>query len=123
MNTKPDIVVRLCDPWLDISTAPKDGTPIQAEIPGHGSDNIIAWSFGLADANAEICGGWHFIGDKEPPDDWTDGVCWAVNADGRKSTEPTLGNYHHHREAVMAHEPKRKKARPRWRPETGRAII
>lgn len=89
MTNDTDIVVRLCDPWLDISTAPKDGTPIQAEIPGHGSDNIIAWSFGLADANAEICGGWHFIGDKEPPDDWTDGVCWAVNADGRKSTEPT----------------------------------
>lgn len=30
--------------WRDIATSPKDGTCIQAKIPGHGSDNIIAWS-------------------------------------------------------------------------------
>ena len=29
--------------WQPIETAPKDGTPIQARIPGHGEDNVIEW--------------------------------------------------------------------------------
>lgn len=29
--------------WQPMETAPKDGAPIQAKIPGHGSDNIIQW--------------------------------------------------------------------------------
>ena len=35
--------------WQDISTAPKDGTAFQARIPGHGQDNIIAWTDALLD--------------------------------------------------------------------------
>lgn len=74
--------------WQPIETAPKDGTPIQARIPGHGSDNIIAWFDGILDAAGEDCGGWQFVTDQEPPDDWTDGVCWAVNESGAASTLP-----------------------------------
>lgn len=29
--------------WFPMETAPRDGTPIQAKIPGNGSDNIIRW--------------------------------------------------------------------------------
>lgn len=75
--------------WQDISTAPKDGTPIQVKIPGNGSDNIVAWTGGLLDSDENYCGGWTFVEDQEPPDDWTDGICWAVNEDGVRSTWPT----------------------------------
>jgi hypothetical protein len=71
-----------------ISTAPKDGTWIQAEIPGHGSDNVIAWMDGLTDSEGNTCGGWSFVTEQEPPDCWTDGVCWAVNEDGAASITP-----------------------------------
>lgn len=73
----------------DMENAPRDGTPIQAKIPGHGSDNIIAWGGGLMDSDGETCGGWLFFGENEPPECWTDGVCWAVNADGKPSVQPT----------------------------------
>jgi hypothetical protein len=75
--------------WQPIETAPRDGTPFQAKIPGNGSDNIIAWTAGLIDSDENDCGGWAFVEDQEPPDDWTDGICWAVNEDGKPSTKPT----------------------------------
>lgn len=75
--------------WQPIETAPKDGTPIKAIIPGSGQDNIIAWFHGLLDCDGEECGGWYFIAEWDPPADWTDGVCWARNEDGLQSTEPT----------------------------------
>lgn len=75
--------------WLPISSAPRDGTAIQARIPGHGEDNIIAWFDGLLDDQERDCGGWHFVEDQEPPDCWTDGVCWETNADGVASVKPT----------------------------------
>lgn len=75
--------------WQDISTAPKDGTSVQARIPGHGEDNVISWQEGLVDEDENSCGGWHFMGNGEPPDDWTDGICWASNEDDKPSTQPT----------------------------------
>ena len=75
--------------WRPISEAPKDGTAIQARIPGSGDDNIIAWHEGLIDSNNRSCGGWSFVSDQEPPESWTDGVCWEVNEDGERSTQPT----------------------------------
>jgi len=75
--------------WKPIETAPRDGTPIQAMIPGHGSDNIIAWDGGFEDEKGEDVFTWVFVEDQEPPDDWTDGVCWGVNDAGNPSTKPT----------------------------------
>jgi hypothetical protein len=76
--------------WEPIETAPKDGTPIQAKIPGNGSDNVIFWMCGLLDADENDCGGWAFAHEEqEPPDCWTDGVCWEVNGDGVPSVKPT----------------------------------
>ena len=75
--------------WQTMETAPTDGTPIQAKIPGNGSDNVIAWTDGLIDSNEAPCGGWHFVSEQEPPDSWTDGVCWEVNEDGEQSVKPT----------------------------------
>lgn len=77
--------------WQPIETAPKDGTPIQARIPGYGQDNIIAWILGgFFDSDGEETGCWCFVEEgQEPPDDWTDGVCWEVNGDEVRSTFPT----------------------------------
>lgn len=76
--------------WLPIESAPKDGTWIQARIPGHGEDNIILWvADALEDGNGS-CGAWAFaLEDQEPPDCWSDGWCWAVNEDGVRSAWPT----------------------------------
>lgn len=67
-----------------ISEAPHDGTPIQAVIPGNGSDNIIAWEMLGPD-----WGGWCFVEDQEPPDCWTDGICWEINENLEQSVQPT----------------------------------
>jgi hypothetical protein len=75
--------------WQPSETAPKDGTPFQARIPGHGEDNVIAWTDNLLDEWENDCGGWFFAEEQEPPDCWSDGVCWEVNADGQKSVHPT----------------------------------
>lgn len=75
--------------WQPIETAPTDGSWVQAKIPGHGSDNIIAWIDCLVDSNDSECGGWVFVTDQEPPHCWTDGVCWKYNEDGKESVKPT----------------------------------
>lgn len=75
--------------WQPMRLAPRDGTRIQADIPGHGVDNIIAWFGGLMNEDNEDCGGWHYMEDREPPDSWTDGICWARNEDGVPSVKPT----------------------------------
>lgn len=75
--------------WLPIETAPKDGTEIQAKIPGHGSDNMIAWQDGFMNSDNQPCACWVFTSDQEPPDSWDDGVCWSTNASGEASVLPT----------------------------------
>ncbi len=75
--------------WQPIETAPRDGTDIQAEIPGHGSDNVIAWQVDAFLDESGPCGGWAFTTEQEPPDCWTDGVCWGQNEDGVASVRPT----------------------------------
>ena len=75
--------------WRPIETAPKDGTVIQVKIPGHGADNLVAWTEGLLDSQERDCGGWEWMGDNEPPGCWSDGVCWEVNEDGKRSAHPT----------------------------------
>lgn len=71
-----------------IDTAPRDGTLIQAVIPNHGSDNVIAWQNGFADGEGGDCGCWCFMSDQAPPACWTDGVCWESNEDGIASIQP-----------------------------------
>lgn len=89
--TRASLPASNCIPseWQSMGTAPKDGTAIQAEIPGNGSDNMIAWFDNLIDSNGVSCGGWQFVSEQEPPDSWTDGTCWAVNEDGVSSVPPT----------------------------------
>jgi hypothetical protein len=64
---------------------------IQARIPGYGDDNMIYWLEDcLLDSDGNDCGGWAFANEEqEPPQCWTDGVCWDVNEDGKPSVKPT----------------------------------
>lgn len=75
--------------WQTIDSAPRDGSSFQAKIPGHGSDNVIAWVDGYMDSESKNCCCWAFVSDQEPPGDWTDGVCWEKNEDGVPSIKPT----------------------------------
>jgi len=71
-----------------MSEAPRDGTDIQAIIPGHGWDNVIAWVSGYMDEDGQDCCTWAFTTDQEPPACWTDGVCWESNEDEVPSIQP-----------------------------------
>ena len=75
--------------WQKIEFAPRDGAEIQAEIPGHGSDNIIAYVIGFVGRDGNDCSCWMFTRNQEPPACWTDGVCWEDNEDGKPSVQPT----------------------------------
>lgn len=76
--------------WQEIGTAPRDGTTIQARIPGHGDDNLIAFVYiGDCGVDGGEGYGWTFVTDQEPPSCWTDGYCWASNEDEKPSIQPT----------------------------------
>ena len=75
--------------WNPIETAPKDGTHIQACIHGCGCGYVIAWIGGLLDSSGEDCGAWRIADEQDPPDCWTDGICWAFNDQGVASAPPT----------------------------------
>ena len=75
--------------WRSMENAPRDGTWIQAEVPGHNSDFVIAFIPGYVGDNDEDVGAWTIMTEQEPPDDWTDGVCWALNEDNKPSTLPS----------------------------------
>ena len=76
----------------DMDAAPRDGTPIQARIVGYGSDNIIAWQEGFIDTSGEPCGCWVYL-EGEPPDCWSDGVCWELNEDELPSAPPVAWKF------------------------------
>lgn len=75
--------------WRDIASAPRDGTPIQALIPGHGADAIIRWDGPFLSEDEDECFSWVMADDQEPPDSWCDGVCWHANSHGKPSVQPT----------------------------------
>lgn len=76
--------------WQPIRTAPRDGTTIQARVPGNGDDNLIAWIANALENEHGSCGAWTIMSEhQEPPPCWSDGWCWAVNEDGVRSAWPT----------------------------------
>lgn len=74
--------------WQNMDTAPRDGTPIQAEIEGEGTDFVIMWQGGFVGENGEDCATWVIADEQEPPACWTDGVCWDSNENEVPSARP-----------------------------------
>lgn len=75
--------------WQSMETAPRDGTVIQVEIPNHRSDNMVYWLNDLVDDDGNFCGNWAFAYEQEPPECWSDGICWQTNEEGKPSIKPT----------------------------------
>ena len=73
--------------WQDISSAPRDGKTIRVQTAG-GLEFIAFWLGGLLDEQGQECGWWCVEDEDEQPESWTDGICWAKNADGKKSDQP-----------------------------------
>ena len=71
-----------------IETAPRDGTVIKVQTAGHLVFRA-SWQGGLVDESERECGGWLAEDEDDQPNCWTGGVCWAENADGRQSDQPT----------------------------------
>lgn len=78
--------------WQDISTAPRDGTPIEARIVGYSraAQAVISWQNGFINGKDQDCGAWCWeLKTSRPPASWTDGVCWESNHNHKPSTRPT----------------------------------
>ena len=78
--------------WFDISTAPRDGTPIKARIVGYSraAPAVISWRESFLTEKGDDTGAWVWeLETSRPPASWTDGVCWARNEDDKPSSRPT----------------------------------
>ena len=75
--------------WRGIGSAPMDGTCIKVNIPGAGVTGSVVWMDGLLDSDGNDCSAWCWMDETDPPDCWTDGICWSVNEDGIASAPPT----------------------------------
>lgn len=74
--------------WHLIESAPHDGTKIQ--IKTHGGYELDAYydALGSMDENEDVCGQWVAAKEDIHPECWTDGACWAINADYKCSDQP-----------------------------------
>lgn len=82
------IWMALSKDWRDISTAPLDGTMIAILTQG---GQLVKASYGYEyESNEGPVGGWAALDYEPHPSCWTDGVCWASNADGEPSDQPAL---------------------------------
>ena len=71
--------------WQPMKNAP-GGTMIRVKLKS-GKEGFVIWTGGFLDEEGEDCGGWNWIG-HNPPRSWTDGVCWELNEDNKRSVQP-----------------------------------
>ena len=72
--------------WQPMETAPRDRC-IAVLLEDNVTTGFVWWEEGLIDSNGNDCGGWSWV-DEEPPDSWTEGYCWEVNEDLKRSMQP-----------------------------------
>lgn len=70
-----------------MDTVPLDGRKIRFHMPD-GNSFMAEIVDGLVDANGDSCWCWGAVDEDEAPDDWTDGICWEQNENGKPSTYP-----------------------------------
>lgn len=76
--------------WRPISGIPdiaKDGRMVRLRAGGREFD--ASREVGFMDGDMKDCAAWCARNEYEAPASWTDGVCWEVNEDGRRSVQPT----------------------------------
>lgn len=81
---RPNTVYRPMD------TAPRDGQVIRLHMPD-GSSFLAKPISGLVDCDGHDCWSWGTASEDQDalaPIDWTDGICWNCNEDGKPSTRP-----------------------------------
>lgn len=69
----------------NMNTAPTD-RPIRLHMPD--GTSFMAESSIFQDENDEDVRGWVSCEEGKEPDDWSQGVCWALNEAGKPSTKP-----------------------------------
>lgn len=70
-----------------MSKAPKDGMVIRLHMPD-GHSFLARPVDGLIDCDGNDAWSWGSLIEGTEPADWTDGVMWTVNEDGKPSTRP-----------------------------------
>lgn len=71
--------------WMDIDTAPFE-QPVMVRTDSHVFPAILRKNVSMDDQERR-CHQWQATSDKHPAD-WSDGCCWASNADEIASTQP-----------------------------------
>ena len=74
--------------WQDIATAPKDGTHVVIETATGKVFKAFYYLAGAIDDDGNVCDVWAASSDDCYPDNWTDGICWELNADYERSDPP-----------------------------------
>lgn len=73
--------------WNPVDTAPY-GTPVQVKV-GHMVFLARLEREASENSKGDACDQWQAVYDGEHPPCWSEGACWAINADGDASLQPT----------------------------------
>jgi hypothetical protein len=72
--------------WSAMASAPKSGPVIL--LTASGFEIRAEWATGFLDEHGEDCGLWCACAGADHPPCWTDGACWASNAEEVPSDPP-----------------------------------
>ncbi|MFN8681722.1 hypothetical protein ACDP63_11345 [Paracoccus sp. P2] len=78
---------RKAEAWRPISSAPFH-TPVIVKV-GQMTFPAVLRGNAAMDENGQDCAQWQAMNEGEHPPCWSDGACWASNADGLTSMQPT----------------------------------
>lgn len=78
---------RKAEAWQPISSAPFH-TPVIVKV-GQMTFPAVLRGNAAMDENGQDCAQWQAMNEGEHPPCWSDGACWASNADGLTSMQPT----------------------------------
>lgn len=81
--------------WQPIKSAPKDGRDIEIRT-FDGFEMPARWErHGFEDEDGKSVGAWVATEEEKHPPCWTDGACWASNADEVQSDQPMMWRHAH----------------------------
>lgn len=72
--------------WQPMDTVPLNEPVVRLHMPD--GTSFLAHLVPSIDSDDQDCWAWCAVNEDEAPDNWTDGVCWAVNGNLERSTQP-----------------------------------